>query len=293
MTSRLAIWIQAARLRTLPASASPVILATAWAYREGGMHLPSALAALWGSLWIQIGVNFANDLQDALRGADTPERVGPLRAVASGAVTPAAMKRAVAFAFGLASLGGLYLIARAGWPILAIGLASFVAALAYSGGPFPLGYRGLGDLFVFVFFGPVAVLGTEYVQRLQLSAGAAALSLAMGALSTAILIVNNVRDRHTDQKAGKRTLAVRLGKRGSLVEYVLCLALAYGVAVGFAWVERRLLLLLPLLTLPGAVRLYRRLRDQEGRALNGVLAGTARLLLHYTLLFSVALLWWW
>jgi 1,4-dihydroxy-2-naphthoate octaprenyltransferase len=183
------------------------------------------------------------------------------------------------------------LIARAGWPVLWIGLASFLAALAYSGGPLPLGYVGLGDLFVFLFFGPVAVLGTEYVQRLQISPGAMGLSLAMGALSTAILIVNNVRDRHTDRKAGKRTLAVRLGKRGSLVEYALCLGVAYGVAVGFAWLERRLLLLLPLLTLPTAVRLFRMLRDQEGRALNGVLAGTARLLLHFALLFSLGLVW--
>ncbi len=289
--NRFSVWIQAARLRTLPASAAPVILASAWAYHAGGFHLYAALAALWGALWIQIGVNFANDLQDAIRGADTPDRVGPTRVVASGMVTPEAMRRAVMIAFGMATLGGVYLIARAGWPVLFIGLASFVAALAYSGGPLPLGYLGLGDLFVFLFFGPVAVLGTEYVQRLQISPGAMGLSLAMGALSTAILIVNNVRDRHTDRTAGKRTLAVRLGKRGSLVEYALCLGGAYGVAVGFAWMERRLLLLLPLLTLPTAVRLYRLLRDQEGRALNDVLAGTARLLLLFALLFSLGLVW--
>src|SRR3954452_12442767 len=201
-------WISAARLRTLPAAIVPVAVGTACAKACGAISWGPALAALGGALAIQIGTNFANDVFDAESGADGPDRIGPLRAVSAGLISAAAMKRAMIAAFAVASVFGLYLTATVGWPIVIVGVASIAAGIAYTGGPWPLGYHGLGDLFVMVFFGFVAVCGTAFVQLGSVPCLALAAAVPVGALATAILVVNNVRDRATDERAGKRTLAV-------------------------------------------------------------------------------------
>src|SRR5436190_16224757 len=222
-------WIAAARLRTLPAAAVPVAVGTACAHATGHIAWGPAVAALAGSLAIQIGTNFANDVFDAERGADGPDRVGPVRAVAAGLITAGAMKRAMIAAFAAATLLGVYLVAVAGWPVVAIGVASVASGIAYTGGPWPLGYHGLGDAFVLAFFGFVAVCGTAFVQLGRVPCLAIAAAVPVGALATAILVVNNLRDRATDERAGKRTLAVRLGRRGALIEYAALVAIAYAV----------------------------------------------------------------
>jgi 1,4-dihydroxy-2-naphthoate octaprenyltransferase len=282
----LRTWIAAARLRTLPAAVVPVVVGTACAAASGGVALGPALAALGGALAIQIGTNFANDVFDAERGADGPDRIGPLRAVAAGLVTPGAMKRAMIAAFGVATLLGVYLVAVAGWPVVAIGVASVVSGIAYTGGPWPLGYHGLGDLFVLVFFGFVAVCGTAFVQLGRVPDLAIAASVPVGALATAILVVNNLRDRATDERAGKRTLAVRLGRRGALIEYTALVAIAYAVPAVLA-AGGRLAVALPLLSAPiGAARVRALIAAGDGPAFNHCLAATAQLLLLFGGLFA-------
>jgi 1,4-dihydroxy-2-naphthoate octaprenyltransferase len=284
-------WISAARLRTLPAAVVPVAVGTAVARAAGAIAWGPALAALGGALAIQIGTNFANDVFDAERGADGPDRVGPTRAVAAGLISAAAMKRAMIAAFAVAAAFGLYLVSIGGWPIAALGLASIAAGIAYTGGPWPLGYHGLGDVFVLGFFGFAAVCGTAYVQLGHVPALAVWASLPVGALATAILVVNNLRDRATDARAGKRTLAVRLGRRATILEYAALLALAFAVPLalalassGGAW------LALPLATAPLALA---RLRDlagaADGPAFNRCLAATAQLLLLHGALFTAGL----
>lgn len=237
--SRTAVWIQASRPRTLPAAAAPVLLGVGLAVWNGRAAWLPALAALLGALLIQIATNLANDYFDHARGADTEERVGPVRVTAAGLVAPAAVKRAMLLTLAAAFAVGVYLVAVGGWPIAVIGAVSLVLAVAYTGGPFPLAYNGLGDVFVFVFFGLVAVAGTYYVQALVFPLEAWWLGAGTGALSTAVLVVNNLRDRATDAKVGKRTLAVRLGRRGTQLEYagllvVAALVLPVGVFV-FGW----------------------------------------------------------
>lgn len=278
------------RLKTLPAAAVPVVVGGAVARAAGGFALLPVLAALVTALLIQVGTNFANDVFDFEHGADTAQRVGPRRAVASGLLSPRAMRRGMIAAFGLAVLGGGYLTWVGGWPLVVIGVASIVSGIAYTGGPYPLGYHGLGDLFVMVFFGFVAVCGTVYVQMGSVPVLAWWLSLPIGALSTAILVVNNVRDRVTDASAGKRTLVVRFGRRSGEIEYALLLLIAYLVPVLLAlsglapW-----LVLLPLATAPLALRLFASLRRLEGPELNPLLGATGALLLGYGLLLSVGL----
>ena len=285
----LRTWIAAARLRTLPAAVVPVAVGTACAAASGGVALGPALAALGGALAIQIGTNFANDVFDAERGADGPDRIGPLRAVAAGLITPGAMKRAMIAAFGAATLLGVYLVAVAGWPVVAIGVASVVSGIAYTGGPWPLGYHGLGDLFVLVFFGFVAVCGTAFVQLGRVPDLAVAASVPIGALATAILVVNNLRDRATDERAGKRTLAVRLGRRGALTEYAALVAIAYAVPAALA-AGGRLAVALPLLSAPiAAVRVRALIAAGDGPAFNHCLAATAQLLLLFGGLFAAGL----
>jgi 1,4-dihydroxy-2-naphthoate octaprenyltransferase len=220
------IWAAALRPRTLPAAVAPVIVGSALAWRAGAFSAAASLLCLAFALLVQIGANFANDYYDFVHGADTQERVGPVRAVAAGLVSPAAMKRAMALAFGLAFCTGLALIAWGGWWLVAIGVASIASAIAYTGGPYPLGYHGLGDVFVFLFFGLVAVGATFGVQTGYLTVAALLAGAAMGALATNILLVNNYRDAATDAKAGKRTVVVRLGKRYALGQF----AAAHGVA---------------------------------------------------------------
>jgi 1,4-dihydroxy-2-naphthoate octaprenyltransferase len=285
----LPTWIAAARLRTLPAAVVPVVVGTACAEASGGVALGPALAALAGALAIQIGTNFANDVFDAERGADGPDRIGPLRAVAAGLISPGAMKRAMIAAFGVATLLGVYLVAVAGWPVVAIGVASVISGIAYTGGPWPLGYHGLGDLFVLVFFGFVAVCGTAFVQLGRVPDLAIAASVPVGALATAILVVNNLRDRATDERAGKRTLAVQLGRRGALIEYAALVAIAYAIPAVLA-AGGRLAVALPLLSAPiAALRVRALIAAGDGPAFNHCLAATAQLLLLFGGLFAAGL----
>ena len=222
LLAQAALWASAARARTLPASVAPVLIGVVLAYTDGVGHALAAVFALIGAILIQIGTNYANDYFDFVNGADTAERIGPRRLVQSGLVRPEAMRRATIIVFGLAVLVGLYLAARGGWPIVLVGVASILCGLLYTGGPFPLGYRGLGDVFVLLFFGPVAVAGTYYVQALDIDWRPIVAGLGPGLISAAILAVNNLRDRETDAKAGKRTLAVRLGVRFTRLEYTTC-----------------------------------------------------------------------
>ena len=280
-------WVLAARLPTLPAAVAPVAVGTACAFAVGGFRAGPAVAALIGALAIQVGTNFANDLFDYVKGADNENRLGPPRAVQLGLILPSGMRRGMIGAFGVATLAGLYLTWVAGPVVVVIGIASIVAAIAYTAGPFPLGYNGLGDLFVLIFFGFVAVCGTVFVQAGYVPPVAWWSALAMGALATAILVVNNLRDLETDAAAGKRTLAVRWGRPFALGEYLLLLASAYLVPVlivrqGLAgtWV------LLPLLTAPFALALARKVFSTTGPAMNPLLFETARLELIFALLLS-------
>jgi 1,4-dihydroxy-2-naphthoate polyprenyltransferase len=253
---------------------------------------PRQFAALIGAALLQVGANFANDVFDFERGADNADRLGPQRATQQGWISAAQMKRAMWLAFAGATAVGLYLTYVAGWPVLALGLLSIAAAYLYTGGPKPYGYLGLGDLAVFVFFGPGAVAGTYYVQALSLSPLALLASIPIGALATAILVVNNLRDIETDARAGKNTLAVRIGDGPTRSYYLLLLAAAYLVppllwwrGLADAWV------MLPWLSLPLALQLAGRMRHERGLALNGCLVGTARLEVVFGLLFALGLAW--
>ncbi len=288
--SVVASWVLAARPKTLSAASVPVVVGSACAFGQGQARLGPALAALSGALLLQIGANFANDVYDYEKGADTAERLGPTRAVQAGLITPAAMKRGMYGVFALALLLGIYLTSVAGPVILAIGIASILAAIAYTGGPYPLGYNGLGDVFVFVFFGVVAVCGTVFVQLGKVPELALWCSLPVGALATAILVVNNLRDHEQDARAGKRTLAVRWGPKAVIYEYGLLLAVSYAVPLFLATSSARgRFVLLPLLTLPLARRLMRAVSTEKGRDLNARLAGTAQLLLLFGALFALGI----
>jgi 1,4-dihydroxy-2-naphthoate octaprenyltransferase len=287
----MSAWVAAARLRTLPAAVVPVVVGTAVAYATRAIAWGPALAALGGALAIQIATNFANDVFDAESGADGPDRIGPTRAVAAGLISAAAMKRAMIAAFAVASVFGLYLVSTAGWPIVLIGLASIAAGIAYTGGPWPLGYHGLGDVFVLVFFGFVAVCGTAYVQLGHVPGLALAASIPVGALATAILVVNNIRDRATDERAGKRTLAVRFGRRAAIVEYAALLIAAYATPLALAVCHRSAWFALPVVTAPLAwIRLRQLVGAASGPVFNGLLAATAQLMLLHGVLFATGMM---
>lgn len=285
------IWMLAIRPRTLPAAASGVAMGCALAWKDGAFQLLPALAALAVALLLQIGSNVANDVFDFERGADTAERQGPLRVTQAGLLTPAQVKRGLWVIFGLAALFGLYLAFLRGWVVIVIGLAAMLSAIAYTGGPFPLGYYGLGDLFVFIFFGLAAVAGTYFVQAGSVSAAAWWMSAPVGLIVTAILVVNNLRDIENDRKAGKHTLAVRLGERGTRLEYLLCLIFAYLIVPLAAWLG-----LIPWpamlawLSLPLAAKSTRTVFTQRGRPLNAALAGTGQTALAFSLLFWAGML---
>ncbi len=225
------IWVQAARPKTLPAAAAPVIMGIALAWADGAAHPLSAGLALVAALLIQVGVNFHNDYTDFLRGTDTDERVGPLRVTQAGLVDPTTMRRATFAVFGGAVVAGSYLIVRGGWPVVAIGTASIASALWYTAGRYSLAYIGLADLFVFVFFGPVAVAGTYYVQALTVTMPALLAGAGPGALSVCILLINNIRDLEGDREANKRTLVVRFGRRFGVMLYACCMLVAVLVPV--------------------------------------------------------------
>lgn len=294
-------WVMAARPQTLPAGASPVIVGTGLAVQEGVFAPLPALFALIGALLLQIGTNFANDYYDAVRGADTEDREGFTRVTAGGIIEPEAVKRAMYATFGLAVLTGVYLVYLGGVPILVVGLASVFAGITYTGGPLPYGYRGLGDVFVFVFFGLVAVAGTYYVQAVTyvvdplplwvpadaLPAVAVVAALPAAGLSTAILVVNNIRDRETDAAAGKRTLAVILGYRLSRIEWTALVGMAY-VVPAILWVEGYpISVLLSLLTAPLAAVIGRTVWTRsDGEALNPALERTGKLLFAHSALLA-------
>jgi 1,4-dihydroxy-2-naphthoate octaprenyltransferase len=287
----LQAWVLAARPKTLPAALSPVLVGAALAYADGVFDPLPALAAALGALLLQILSTFANDYSDFFRGADTAERIGPVRVTAAGLITPAQLRLGIGVVIALAVLVGLYLVWVGGWPILLIGVTAILAALAYTGGPFPFGYYGLGELFVFLYFGLAAVCGAYYVQALALTPFMLLAAVPVGLLITAILVVNTDRDIDTDRRAGKRTLAVRLGRAGARAEYVLLLALAYLTPV-VLWLgfDRNTWLLLPLLTLPLAVRLARTLATAtDGPTLNKALGGTAQLGLFFSLLLAAGI----
>ena len=275
-------WILAARPRTLPAAAVPVLVGTAVAARLGAPIRPLVfLATLAAALLIQIATNFANDYSDFLRGADHEGRLGPLRVTQSGLLSQRAIRRGIVVAFALALVPGLYLAWVGGWPIVAIGLLSIACGLAYTGGPWPFGYHGLGDLFVFVFFGLVAVAGSCYLQTGAWNALALAASIPVGLLTTNILVVNNLRDVPTDRAAGKHTLAVRIGERATRWQFAAFVMLAYATPIALVLRDRRAAwLLLPWLSAPMAAGLMRRvLAGTAGRELNPVLERSGQLLL--------------
>jgi 1,4-dihydroxy-2-naphthoate polyprenyltransferase len=285
----LRVWLLAARPRTLTAAVAPVLVGTAVAAAQGGFRPLPALAALLTAMCLQIGTNFANDYHDFQRGADTHERVGPKRVTQSGLVAPRTVRAAALATFAVAFVIGIYLAAVGGWPIALTGLASIAAGWAYTGGPWPFGYHGLGDAFVFVFFGLVATVGTTYVQLHGAPTAAWIAAVPVGAIATAILVVNNLRDIATDARAGKRTLAVRLGPAGTRAEYVLLLAVAF--AAPFALLPfARPWVLLPLAALPLAAAPMRLVLRGQGAELNSALGGTARLHLAYGALLALGLL---
>jgi 1,4-dihydroxy-2-naphthoate octaprenyltransferase len=280
----------AARLRTLPAAVAPVLVGTSLADTEGRFRVGAFIAALLGAIFIQVGTNLSNDYSDARRGADTEDRLGPVRVTAGGLVPPRQVLLATYITFGLAILCGAYLVYVAGPVLLAIGAASILAGVLYTGGPRPYGYEGLGEVFVFLFFGIVAVAGSYFVQQESLERQAFALAVPVGLLAAAILVVNNVRDIDTDRRAGKRTLAVRLGRPGARMLFSVMLLVAYValIPIAFAlspWV------LLPWLTLPLAARLARTVRAHvDGPTLNAALARTGMLQLLFCVLLSAGIL---
>lgn len=284
-------WLLAARPKTLPAAVGPILVGAALALADNVFQMGPAVAALLCALLLQIGSNFANDYFDFFKGADTHERMGPTRVTSAGLLTPNAMRWGMVVIFGAASLVGLYLIWEGGWPIFIAGVAALLAAIAYTGGPLPFGYYGLGDLFVFIFFGLVAVCGTYYIQAHTLPAAVVWAAMPPGLLITAILVVNNLRDLETDRRANKRTLAVRLGRQGTQIEYLLLLFVAYLTPV-WLWlgVHKSPWVLLPWLSLPLALPLLRAVFTTQGKALNATLAGTARLSLLFSILFAIGVL---
>lgn len=284
-----AVLLEAARVRTLPAGVAPVLVGTAVAIAADGFTPLPALLALFGAIAIQVGTNYANDYFDWKNGADTDARVGPRRATQAGLVAPSTMRAAFIGAFVVATVCGIGLTAIAGWPVVVIGVLSVLFGILYTGGPRPLGYLGLGDVLVLVFFGPVAVVGTDYVQRLVVSETALLLGLATGLLSTAILTVNNLRDRHTDVHAHKRTLAVRFGARFARTEYLFCVVAAYALVVVVALRGQNPWLALVALTVPMAVARVRDVHRLDGPALNPLLGGTGKLLVLFAITTSLGL----
>jgi 1,4-dihydroxy-2-naphthoate octaprenyltransferase len=282
----------AARPRTLPAAVAPVLVGTALAGYTGVFHPLRFVAALLGAIFIQVGTNLSNDYSDARRGADAEDRLGPVRVTAGGLVPPRQVLVATYVTFGLAVLAGAYLIAVAGWQLLLVGAASILAGVAYTGGPKPYGYEGLGEVFVFLFFGVVAVAGSFFVQTQDLDWEAFALSVPVGLLAAAILVVNNVRDIDSDRRAGKRTLAVRIGRERTRTLFAATLYLAY-VLVPITWLfgPVQAWIMLTWFSLPLAVRVIRVVRSRsDGPSLNGALAQTGMLQLVFCTLLSAGLL---
>jgi len=287
------VWWLAIRPKTLSVSLVPVMVGSSLAYVEAGAiaWLP-LLAALLAAMLIQIGTNLHNDVRDFERGADGAERIGPARATASGWLAPAAVRRAAFVCFGLAVLLGVYLVWHGGWPILLLGLCSVAAGWAYTGGPRPIAYSALGELFVWLFFGLGAVMGSYYLQTFSLGWSVFIAASMVGLLAAAVIAVNNYRDLDSDRKIGKNTLAVRIGRGGSQAEYALLLITPYLLLPLLAWLSHAGWGAgLPLLSLPLALSLWRRFRrEQPGPVFNLILAQTAQLQLGFGMLLSIGLL---
>ncbi len=290
--SGIRIWLMAARVRTLPAAVAPVLVGTALAGFVHVFHPLRFIAALVGATFIQVGTNLSNDYSDARRGADTEDRLGPVRVTAGGLVPPGSVLVATYVSFGIAVLAGLYLVVVAGWQLLIVGAASILAGVLYTGGPKPYGYEGLGEVFVFLFFGIVAVAGSYFVQTTHLVWEAFALAVPVGLLAAGILVVNNVRDIDTDRRAGKRTLAVRLGRDRTRTMFAGMVYLA-SLLTPVTWLFGPLKpwVLLPWLTLPFAAQVVRTVRNHtDGGSLNQALAQTGMLQLAFCTLLAAGLL---
>jgi len=290
--SGVRIWLMAARIRTLPASIAPVLVGTALAGFAHVFHPLRFIAALIGAIFIQVGTNLSNDYSDARRGADAEDRLGPVRVTAGGLVPPKHVLIATYVSFGVAVLAGVYLIAVAGWQLLIVGAASILAGVLYTGGPKPYGYEGLGEVFVFLFFGIVAVAGSYFVQTKHLNWEAFALAVPVGLLAASILVVNNVRDLETDRRAGKKTLAVRLGRERTRELFAAMVYLAY-LLTPVTWLFGPLKpwVLLPWLTLPIAAPIVRAVRNHtDGASLNHALAQAGMLQLAFCTLLAAGLL---
>ena len=288
--SPVQIWLHAIRPKTLFASVSPILVGTAVAHHEGGMHLPTAIVAMLVALLLQILSNLANDYFDHKKGADA-KRVGPLRVMNAGLVTERQMQTAMGITIALAIAAGLYLVYQGGWPILLLGLLAIICAVAYTGGPYPLGYHGLGEVFVFIFFGLVGVVGSAYVQTGNVTWLAVVASIPIACLATAIIVVNNLRDIESDREAGKHTIAVRLGRLGTIREYHVLILISFLVPIVMvifldtSWVW----LVIPV-CLPIALPLAARVKTALGRDLVPVLVGTSRLTFIFAAVFAFGLL---
>jgi 1,4-dihydroxy-2-naphthoate octaprenyltransferase len=287
------VWIKAARPKTLPAALAPVAVGTCLAAGPAGIFkLPILLATIIGALFIQIGTNLSNDYSDARRGADTEDRLGPVRVTAGGLVPPKYVLYATWIAFGIAALAGVYLVVEAGWQLILVGAASIIAGVLYTGGPRPYGYEGLGEVFVFLFFGVVAVMGSYFVQTEHITWESFALSIPVGLLACSLLMVNNIRDLDTDKRANKRTLAVRFGRTKMRTIFSITILLAF-VLIPVIWLITDLpaWINLALLALPLQPALARTVRERtDGAALNQALADSARLELAFCVLLSIGLL---
>ena len=291
MSPTIKIWLAATRPKTLAAAIAPVIVGAALAYGDGAFHLPSLLAIICSSLFIQVGTNFANDYFDFVQGADTEDRVGPTRATQAGLVTPRGMLFATAVAFGFSALFGLYLVWRGGVPILIIGIASIAAGILYTAGPYALGYLGLGDIFVLIFFGPVAVGGTYYLQTGLITPAVLVAGFGPGLLATAILVVNNYRDRFTDVGANKKTLVVRFGETFGIVEFFSCVILgSLTPLVLIMMTNAHYGLLICLLTLIPAIKGMKSMcSNPTSVRLNEMLGETGKLMVIYSILFALGM----
>lgn len=284
-------WLLASRPKTLPAAVSPVIIGSAVAFAEQSFRFGPALAAFLGALLLQIGANLANDVFDFEKGADQHDRLGPMRVTQAGLLSPTAVKTGMWITFALAAICGIYMTLVSGWFILLIGLLAILAAIAYTGGPFPYGYKGLGEIFVFIFFGFAAVCGTYYAQTKNISQLAVLSSIPVGLLIVAILVVNNVRDYESDKAANKRTLAVHFGLEWARQEFVSIVILAFVIVVLLSisdiatpW------LLLTWLSLPLVFSTSSSVLNQRGKILNKTLSGTGQLTLVFSLLYAVGLM---
>ena len=285
-------WLLAARLKTLPAAISPVILGCSLAYHDGFLQILICAITLLAAVLIQIGSNFANDVFDYQKGTDREDRLGPIRVTQSGLISPEKMKKAMWGTFALSVFVGFYLASIGGWPIVLIGLTSIAAGIAYTGGPYPLGYHGWGDIFVFIFFGIIAVPGTYYLQCGTVNALSLCMGAVLGMLSTAILVVNNLRDADTDKLSGKNTLAVRFGKKFSKIQYSILILSPFLLPLYIWWnFENELSVLITIFTLPLSFYLISQVFSLTGSDLNIVLSRTASFLFIFTLLFSAGLIY--